>query len=111
MLIGTRILHVTSKAGTAEVPVSLFVPVEDELGWGCRYEIGWPRKTRTSTAWGFDALQAVHLAMQKIASELYSSTYHKRGRLAWLGQGEGYGFPITKNGRDLLVGYDKEFDG
>lgn len=111
MLIGTRILHVKSKAGTAEVPVSLYAPVADDLGWGCRYEIGWPRRTRTSTAWGFDALQAVRLAMQKIASELYASAYHKQGRLAWLGQGGGYGFPITKNGRDLLVGYDKEFDG
>ncbi|MBL8568728.1 MAG: hypothetical protein JNK84_06545 [Phreatobacter sp.] len=100
-----------SKAGTAEVPVSLYAPVADDLGWGCRYEIGWPRRTRTSTAWGFDALQAVRLAMQKIASELYASAYHKQGRLAWLGQGGGYGFPITKNGRDLLVGYDKEFDG
>lgn len=111
MVIGTRVLQVNGKAGAVEVPVTLYIPVEDDLGWGCRYDIGWPRKPRVSTVWGIDALQAVHLAMQKIASELYASPYHKRGLLSWRGQGAGYGFPITKNARDLLVGYDKEFDG
>jgi hypothetical protein len=110
MVIGTRMLQVKGKAGAVEVRVSLHVPVEDDLGWGCRYEINWPRKPRIATVWGVDALQAVHLTMQRIASELYMSTYHKRGLLSWPGQGGGYGFPITKNGRDLLVGYDKEFD-
>ncbi len=111
MLLGTRVLHVKRRVGTVEVPVSLFVPVEDELGWKCRYNIGWPGKIRSSAVWGIDALQAIHLAMQKIASDLYASRYHKQGRLSWPGQGAGYGFPITRNGRDLLVGHDKEFDG
>jgi hypothetical protein len=110
MLLGTRVLHVKRRTGTVEVPVRLSVPVEDELGWKCRYDIGWPGKVRSSAAWGIDALQAVHLTMQKIASELYASRYHKEGRLSW-GEGGGYGFPMPKNGRDLLVGYDKEFNG
>jgi hypothetical protein len=32
-------------------------------------------------------------------------------RLRWGEPNQGYGFPVTKNARDLLVGYDKEFDG
>jgi hypothetical protein len=110
MLIGTRLLRAGISGGTVEVPVHLYLPVFSDRAWSCRFEIEWPDGTRSSEAWGIDALQAVHMAMQKIAAELYMSPYHKQGLLSW-GQAGGYGFPITKNGRDLLVGYDKEFDG
>lgn len=60
---------------------------------------------------GVDAVQALELCMKSIAQKLYFSDYHKDGALFWPGQGLGYGFPIAKNGRDLLVGQDKEFDG
>lgn len=29
----------------------------------------------------------------------------------WEKPGDGYGFPIPKNGRDLLIGADKIFEG
>ena len=111
MLVGTRVLQLTTDTGVVEVSVRIFQPVEDGSAWGCRYEIAWPGGARQSAAWGADALQALHLAMQKIASELYASDHHRDGRLTWPGQGAGYGFPMPKSGRDLLVGYDKEFEG
>lgn len=110
MLVGTRVLQLTADTGVVEVPVRIFQPVEDGSAWACRYEIAWPFEVRQSAAWGVDALQAVHAAMQRIAIELYMSPYHAQGLLAW-GDGAGYGFPMPKNGRDLLVGYDREFDG
>lgn len=47
---------------------------------------------------------------------LYFSDYHKTGRLKWPGDdieaaGGGYGFPVPRNARDLLIGIDKRFDG
>jgi hypothetical protein len=111
MLIGIRVLHVTTGAGAVAVPVSIFQPVDEDGAWQCRYEIGWPDAVRESAAWGADALQALHLAMQKIAVDLYGSDAHREGRLSWPGQGVGYGFPMPKGGRDLLVGFDKEVEG
>jgi hypothetical protein len=111
MLVGTRVLTLRTHTGDVPVPVSLFVPAEDGGAWRCGYEIGWPGEPRQSAAWGVDALQALHLAMQKIAFDLYASDHHREGRLSWPGQGAGYGFPMPKGGRDLLVGYDREFDG
>lgn len=64
-----------------------------------------------STAYGYDSVQARVLAINSIGNDLYFSDYHKTGRLKWEKPNSGYGFPVTKNARDLLVGYDKEFDG
>lgn len=112
MLIGTRVLTLRTEAGEVPVPVTIHGPEEGtDGGWLCRYEIGWPDELRVSVAGGVDALQAVHLTMQKIAIELYTSDEHREGRLSWSGQGGGYGFPMPKGGRDLLVGFDKQFDG
>ncbi|MGQ3357354.1 MAG: DUF6968 family protein [Phreatobacter sp.] len=111
MLIGMRVLTLRTDTGDVPVAVRLFQPIDEEDAWRCRYEIGWPDALRESAAWGADALQALHLAMQKIAVDLYGSDAHREGRLSWPGQGAGYGFPMPKSGRDLLVGCDKEFDG
>ena len=56
-------------------------------------------------------MQALNLTLQKIGTELYMNPYHAAGELVWKGPGEGYGFPVPKNGRDFLIGFDKEFDG
>jgi hypothetical protein len=48
--------------------------------------------------------------LQKIGFGLYSSAYRKAGILVFEKPGGGYGFPIPKNGRDLLIGNDKIFD-
>lgn len=49
--------------------------------------------------------------MQKIGITLYMSRYHAERRLSWNADWDGYGFPVPKNGRDLLVGQDAEFYG
>jgi len=112
MLIGTRLLRLKLPDGSVRVPVNLHVPTRSDNAWSCEFEIGWPDGVRRSHAAGIDALQAVHAAMQRIAIELYMSPYHAKGLLAW-GDGDdaGYGFPMPKGGRDLLVGYDRDFEG
>ena len=40
------------------------------------------------TAWGFDSVQALVVALQMIGAELYSSSYHKSGKLM-LGRADG----------------------
>jgi hypothetical protein len=38
--------------------------------------------------------------------EVYASDHHREGRLMWFEAKQGYGFPVTKSLRDLLVGAD-----
>ena len=110
-MVGTRTLKLSLPTGEHEVPVTLFAPERAGAAWTCRYEIGWPNGTRRMATTGLDALQAVHLAMQMIGAELYTSTYHAQGRLRWGEPGTGYGFPLTPSLRHLLIGDDKTFDG
>ncbi|WP_425330050.1 DUF6968 family protein [Terrirubrum flagellatum] len=51
------------------VPIRIFAPVVNEAHFLCRYEIGWPEGAWTSAAAGVDAVQALHLALQKIGVE------------------------------------------
>ena len=64
----------------------------------------------TYTIYGLDQMQAVVLALQGVGAILYLSDYHQTGRLYFDKLGNGYGFPVPKNIRDMLVGDDKEFD-
>lgn len=111
MVIGTRVLTIRSPDADISVPVRLCAPEYTDGHWICRYTIGWPERPRDSFGAGVDALQALHLTMQKIGIDLYSSAAHKAGTLMWEKPADGYGFPIPKNGRDLLVGADKTFEG
>lgn len=112
MIIAERILRCRQDAGEVDVPVRIHAPeMETAKAFKCTYEIHWPDGAYVADAWGADAVQALDLCLKSIAQRLYFSDYHKTGALFWPGQGEGYGFPIAKNGRDLLVGQDKEFDG
>ncbi len=56
-----------------------------------------------------NSVQALFIALQMIGSEIYTSEYHKSGRLFVDKPGEGYGFPVPVTLRDLLVGDDKKF--
>lgn len=87
--------------------VNLHAPVEGDRFWSCQFEIGWPEGTKIDEARGFDGVQALGLAMQKIAVHIYASDHHATGRLYWFKPGEGYGFPMPKIGRDQLIGEDK----
>lgn len=109
--IAMRNLKIETSTGTIDVPVTIDAPQPDDRSWRCVYAIGWPELRWESAAYGVDAVQALDLAMRKIATELYMSQYHEAGTLRWERPGGGYGFPILKVSRDLLVGDDKEFDG
>jgi hypothetical protein len=104
----TRILCLADDPAT-RIPVHLTAPVESPPGddWSCRIEIGWPDRTVVRDIVGVDAVQALQLAMQMIGTELYVSDLHKAGRLMWQERGRGYGFPVTRNIRHLLIGDDR----
>ena len=46
------------------------------------------------------------LALQRIGVVIYTSPHHEAGSLRWADSARGYGFPIARNLRDLLVGDD-----
>lgn len=112
MIIAQRTLKIVAgpSAGAAVV-ISVYLPEQVEESWACIYEIDWPGRPRRSAAAGLDAMQALIAAMQKIGVELYASVYHQSDTLAFDGQGKGYGFPVPKPMRDMLIGDDAKFDG
>ena len=110
MMIARRLLKVRGSTGDTEVPVRLFMPEELESGdWSCRYEIDWPHAQWAHAAQGFDALQAIVLALQMIGAEIHASEYHKSGALFLDEPGQGYGFPVARSLRDLLTGDDAKY--
>lgn len=113
MQIAARSLILRTGDALVEIPIRIFVPQleSDGRGWQCRYEIDWPHKQRLSAGHGVDAVQALQLTMQKIGTELYASDYHKSGKLYFDQPGAGYGFPVPKSARNLLIGEDAKFDG
>jgi hypothetical protein len=109
MVIATRILKLHRPEGGLDVPVRLHAPEEANGVWRCRYEVGWPHGTWEHAAQGLDSIQAIILALQMIGSLIYTSDYHKSGALILDGPGQGYGFPVTANLRDMLIGDDAKF--
>jgi uncharacterized protein DUF6968 len=108
-MIAIRRLKLQGKAGSIDIPVRIFAPERDGNAWSCRYEILWPDGKRAAIATGFDSVQALLFALQKIGAELYTSDHHKSGKLVWHEPGSGYGFPLTQNLRDLLTGDDAKY--
>jgi hypothetical protein len=108
MVIATRCLKLRLPAEEIDISVRIFLPEVDNEGWRCAYEIDWPDGKRSSAAGGADSVQALFLALQKIGVEIYTSDYHRQGQLSWFEAHQGYGFPVAKNLRDLLVGGDLE---
>jgi len=110
VIVATRTLTLRGADTNSEIAIRIFVPEEQEPGvWSCRYEIDWPEGTRKFAAHGIDSVQAIELALKMIGSEIYTSEYHKSGNLMWDEQGKGYGFPVARNIRDLLIGHDAEY--
>lgn len=84
---------------------------QNEKDRGCRYTIGRPNDAEARAAYGIDTVQALILTLQSIGASLYVSDYHKLGRLKWGDPNDGYGFPVPRNARGMLIGYDSQFDG
>jgi hypothetical protein len=108
-MIAERILKLNDRNRSVDVAVRIFAPEREKKSWACRYEIAWPDGSRVAVASGFDAVQALFLALQMIGAEIYTSDHHKEGRLMWTQAGSGYGFPVTHNLRDLLIGDDANY--
>lgn len=110
MIIASRTLKVRTGAIIAEVPIRVFRPERTkEESWSCRYEIDWPDRTWTMTAFGIDGIQAILNAFQMIGAEIYTSDYHRAGLLFFEMPGHGYGFPGPGSLRHLLEGDDAGF--
>lgn len=109
--IASRTLRIVEGDGERSVVVRLFLPEPDGAAWTCAYEVGWPENPRFFQAFGVDAVQAIELALHMIGAELYTSEHHQAGTLVFDAPGAGYGFPVAKTLRDLLVGDDKTVYG
>ena len=111
MLIATRMLHILNGTKRQALEVRIHAPEHAGRSWKCRYEIDWPSGARSSAGHGMDAVQALTLAMHRIAADLYASPYHRDGKLMFEAPGSGYGFPAIGSLRDQLVGQDALADG
>ena len=54
-------------------------------------------------------MQALIIAIKMIGADLYSSSYHRSGKLMFGVPGSGYGFPVVTTMRDLLQGEDAKY--
>jgi hypothetical protein len=108
MIIATRSLILRGENRDVEIPIRVHAPERAEVDWICRFEIEWPEGRAERWGAGVDAVQALLIALQMIGAQIYASRHHESGRLAWLEPGRGYGFPVSNNIRDLLVGDDKK---
>lgn len=111
VIIAERVLSYRTDGSELQIEVLISTPERDGSSWVCRYEIDWPHERRYSFSAGIDAVQALHLTLQKICIDIYMSEYHASGRLSWGETGAGYGFPVPRTGRDLLIGDDLNFEG
>lgn len=110
MIIASRTLTWHDGERAVPVPISVHAPVCEKTGvWRCRYDIGWPEGERIFAGHGVDAAQALVGALAMVGADLYSSSYHKSGRLSWEKPGNGYGFPVVPSLRDLFVGEDAKY--
>lgn len=108
-MIANRTLFLSLPSGTFEVQIRIYAPEFSGVSWTCRYEADWPEGRRTMSADGFDSVQALLIAMQMIAADIYMSSYHKAGQISYRPDWRGYGFPVTNGMRDMLIGEDAKF--
>ncbi len=109
MVIANRSLKLKGTEGDAEIPIRIFAPEQHAEAWSCQYEIDWPEGPQAMTSWGADSVQALVLALTMIGADIYSSSYHKSGKLMLDESGNGYGFPVPASLRGLLEGDDAKF--
>ena len=113
MIIAIRTLTVETPEGERPVEVKIFQPEHAgrEHEWDCRYEIDWPEGKRRGFGGGNDALAAILAAVDCTAVDVYASPYHTARKMFWLKPWVGYGLPMHKGAREVLIGHDQEFFG
>jgi hypothetical protein len=109
MVIATRLLKIRNATSEHPVQIRISAPEQKDIAWSCGYEIDWPEGVEKRAAWGADSAQAVLLAFQMIGADLYTSSYHKAGKLVFGAPDAGYGFPVPSSLRPFLVGDDAKF--
>jgi hypothetical protein len=109
MIIATRSLTLRKPEGDVEIPIRMFAPEKDGGAWKCLFEIDWPEGRLERYAMGEDAFQALHLSLEMIGIILYTSEHHEAGNLFFRGWNGGYGFPVVRTVRDLLIGDDAKY--
>jgi hypothetical protein len=109
MMIAKRILRLKRDHDVFDIAIRIYAPAGEGRNWSCRYEIDWPEGLQVMNVSGADSVQALVLALQMIGADLYSSSYHKSGRLMFGEPGRGYGFPVAPSLRDLLIGDDRKY--
>jgi hypothetical protein len=92
--------------GQPTVDIELFAPTVDARGndYQCGYRIRGLGNDEIRIAFGVDSLQALLMAMQRIAIDLYTSQPGDAGQLTWLGAGD-LGHPVPETIRDLVPQY------
>ncbi len=110
MIIARRQLRLVANRTEKSIEIRVFAPEQRDGAWWCAYEIEWPQALQASAGAGIDSVQAIRITLEKIGTEIYSSEAHRSGRLVWDKAGNGYGFPVPKNIRHMLVGDDALFD-
>lgn len=109
MIIATRVLKLSEGNGDIDIAIRLFAPEAANDAWWSQYEVDWPKGRHQMKAWGADAIQAIVLALQMIGAEIYTSSYHRSGKLKLEAPGSGYGFPVPAGIRHLLEGDDAKY--
>lgn len=111
MIIAKRVLKLRREHDAEiEIPIRLYLPEQTtEHAWSCKFEIEWPDRTISVPVGGVDAIQTIFSALQIIGAFVYSSEYHESGNLFLEKPGSGYGFPVTPDLREMLIGDDAKY--
>jgi len=97
-VIATRVLE--SGDETVRVSIGMPRPFETGTAYFCPFEIVGPITNKRMRAGGFDAVQALSLALQMIGAVLLFTPERKAGKLTWLGRMD-LGFPLSSVMEDL----------
>jgi hypothetical protein len=109
MVIALRSLTYAPLDGSADPRIGVRMYAPEDFGGAskCRFEIDWPHRQYVSQGAGADDYLAIELTLQAIGMTIYRSPYHESGRLWPTQPGPGYGFPVLRNMRKLLIGDDR----
>ena len=82
--------------------VRLFAPRAEGDDWFCAYEIEWPGAPRVGKIGGVDSVQALLLAMQAVAADLYAGRPAGVSDVYWLEPGRASDFLRRRPGAMTL---------